>query len=187
MPKAAINNFRILAIGLLTLALDQLTKWIVVQKIPGPAHGAEAPIVVIDGFFELVHYGNTGAAWSMFSGNNFWLAIFSMVALVFLWVCRRQFGVETTLGQVALGLMLGGVAGNLIDRVVHHHVVDFLQFYIPFRFPAFNVADSGICVGVGLMFLLSFRKPAPGETWAEKGKIPADSKELLPAEEESEG
>ena len=115
MPKAAINNFRILAIGLLTLALDQITKWIVVQRIPGPAHGSDAPIVVIDGFFELVHYGNTGAAWSMFSGNNFWLAIFSMVALVFLWVCRRQFGVETTLGQVALGLMLGGVTGNLID------------------------------------------------------------------------
>ena len=66
-------------------------------------------------------------------------------------------------------------------------MVDFLQFYIPFRFPAFNVADSGICVGVGLMFLLSFRKPDPGETWAEKGKIPVDSKELLPAEEESEG
>ena len=117
MPKAAINNFRILAIGLLTLALDQITKWIVVQKIPGPAQGSDEPIVVIDGFFELVHYGNTGAAWSIFSGNNFWLAIFSMVALVFLWVCRRHFGVETTLGQVALGLMLGGVAGNLIDRL----------------------------------------------------------------------
>ena len=125
--------------------MDQITKWIVVQKIPGPAHGSDAPIVVIDSFFELVHYGNTGAAWSMFSSNNFWLAIFSVVALVFLWVCRRQFGVGTMLGQVALGLMLGGVTGNLIDRVVHHHVVDFLQFYIPFRFPAFNVADGILC------------------------------------------
>ena len=183
MQKGAINNIRILVIGLVTLALDQLTKWIVVQKIPGPSYGADAPIVVIDGFFELVHYGNTGAAWSMFSGNNFWLAIFSMFALVFLWIYRRHFGVETALGQVALGLMLGGVAGNLIDRVVHHHVVDFLQFYIPFRFPAFNIADSGICVGVGLMFLLSFRKPDPGETWAEKGKVPKESKDLVAAEE----
>ena len=102
-----------------------------------------APIVVIDGFFELVHYGNTGAAWSS-SGNNFWLAIFSMVALVFLWVCRRQFGVETTLGQVALGLMLGGVAGNLIDRVVHHHVVDFcsLPSHSVFRRSTWLIAAS---------------------------------------------
>jgi len=187
MPKAAINNFRILAIGLLTLALDQVTKWIVMQKIPESRHGSDASIVVVDGFFELVHCHNTGAAFSMFSGNNFWLAIFSMMALVFLWVCRRHFGVETILGQVALGLMLGGVAGNLIDRVVHGHVVDFLQFHIPFPFPAFNVADSGICVGVGFMFLLSFRKPDLGETWAEKGKIPAESKDLVSEEEETKG
>jgi len=184
MHKAVIENFRILLIGLVTLALDQITKWLVIQKIPGPAF--DESIVVVEGFFKLVHYGNTGAAWSMFSGNNFWLAIFSVGALVFLWVCRRHFGVEDRLGQLALGLILGGVAGNLIDRVVHHHVVDFLQFYIPFPFPAFNVADSGICGGVGLMFLLSFKKPKTGQTWAKKGKVPSESKEEISSEEKNE-
>ena len=184
MPKAVIENFRILVIGLVILALDQITKWLIIQKIPGPSY--DESIVVIEGFFKLVHYGNTGAAWSMFTGNNFWLAIFSVVALVFLWVFRRHFGVEELLGQIALGLILGGVAGNLIDRVVHNHVVDFLQFYIPFPFPAFNIADSGICGGVGLMFLLSFKKPKPGQTWAKKGKVPSESKEVIAPEEENE-
>ena len=99
---------------------------------------------------------------------------------------RRQFGAEELLGQVALGLILGGVVGNLIDRVVHHHVVDFLQFYIPFRFPAFNVADSGICTGVGLMFLQSFRKPKPGQTWARKGKVPLAVNGLAEPDDESD-
>ena len=180
--KATINNVRILLVALLTLALDQLTKWIVIQKLPRDGE----PLAVVDGFFELVHFGNTGAAWSLFSGHNFWLALFSLAALIFLWVSRRHFGAETVLGQVALGLILGGVVGNLVDRVVHHHVVDFLQFYIPFRFPAFNVADSGICTGVGLMFVQSFQKPKPGETWAKKGKVPPEAHSLVAAEEESE-
>ena len=180
--KATINNARILLVALLTLALDQLTKWVVIQKLPFNGE----PVAVVDGFFELVHFGNTGAAWSLFSGQNFWLALFSLAALIFLWVSRRQFGAEKALGQVALGLILGGVVGNLIDRVVHHHVVDFLQFYIPFRFPAFNVADSGICTGVGLMFLQSFRKPKPGETWARKGKVPLAVDGLAEPDEESE-
>ena len=181
-PKATINNARILLVALLTLALDQLTKWVVIQKLP--LNGE--PVAVVDGFFELVHFGNTGAAWSLFSGHNFWLALFSLAALIFLWVSRRHFGAETVLGQVALGLILGGVVGNLVDRVVHHHVVDFLQFYIPFRFPAFNVADSGICTGVGLMFVQSFQKPKPGETWAKKGKVPPEAHSLVATEEESE-
>ncbi|MEC8972681.1 MAG: signal peptidase II [Verrucomicrobiota bacterium] len=183
MPSPAVNNVKILTIALLTLSLDQLTKWIVVQNLPFNGK----PVVVVDGFFELVHFGNTGAAWSLFSGQNFWLAIFSLAALIFLWVSRRHFGAETALGQVALGLILGGVVGNLIDRVVHHHVVDFLQFYIPFQFPAFNVADSGICTGVGLMFVQSFQKPKPGATWAKKGKVPPEAHALVaPDEEESE-
>ena len=182
-PKATINNARILLVAMLTLALDQLTKWFVIQKLPLDGE----PLAVVDGFFELVHFGNTGAAWSLFSGQNFWLALFSLAALIFLWVSRRQFGAEKALGQVALGLILGGVVGNLIDRVVHHHVVDFLQFYIPRPFPAFNVADSGICTGVGLMFVQSFQKPKPGETWARKGKVPPEAHGLVEPDEETEG
>ena len=113
MPSPAINNAKILFVALLTLALDQLTKWVVIHKLPFNGE----PVAVVDGFFELVHYGNTGAAWSLFSGQNFWLALFSLVALIFLWVSRRHFGAETALGQLALGLMLGGVVGNLLRGV----------------------------------------------------------------------
>ena len=67
MPKATINNARILLVALLILALDQLTKWIVIQRLPRDGE----PVAVVDGFFELVHLGNTGAAWSLFSGQNF--------------------------------------------------------------------------------------------------------------------
>ena len=88
MPSPAINNAKILFVALLTLALDQLTKWVVIQKLPFNGE----PVAVVDGFFELVHFGNTGAAWSLFSGQNFWLALFSLAALIFLWVSRRHFG-----------------------------------------------------------------------------------------------
>ena len=82
MPQPAISNVKILSIALLTLGLDQLTKWIVVQKLPFNGK----PVAVVDGFFELVHFGNTGAAWSLFSGQNFWLAIFSLAAMIIMWV-----------------------------------------------------------------------------------------------------
>ncbi|MGB0578549.1 MAG: signal peptidase II [Limisphaerales bacterium] len=153
-PDANKRIFLIAAIG---LALDQLTKWIVIQTLP---RGGE--YMVIPEFFRFVHWGNTGAAWSMFRDNNYGLLIVAIIALVILFQLRRHFGAETKLGQFALGLMFGGIVGNIIDRIAHGHVVDFLYFYVKRRsgteigFPAFNVADSAICIGVGLLFVLSW-------------------------------
>ena len=87
----------------------------------------------------------------------------SGLALVVLVLVRKWFGAFTTLGATALGLLLGGIAGNLLDRIIHHHVVDFLLFHlftrrgVEHQFPAFNVADSAICIGVTLLFILSWR------------------------------
>lgn len=159
------------AIAFTLLGLDQLTKWLVVQRLD---LGSE--ILVFPGFFNLVHWGNTGAAWSLFHGNNFVLAAVSAVALVLLYLARNYFEGHTVPGQFALGMIFGGIVGNLIDRLVHHHVVDFLYFHVIRRdgevlgFPAFNVADSGICTGVAIIFLLSWmprkvetrRDPATG-------------------------
>jgi signal peptidase II len=98
----------------------------------------------------------------MFYGNNGLLALVSLIALAALLFTRRHFEVDDPLGRVAIGLILGGILGNLTDRLRIGHVVDFLRFYLYQRggseigFPAFNVADSGICIGVGLLFLLSF-------------------------------
>ena len=169
-------NRRILLIAALVLALDQASKNLVLQFL-----GPKEDRIVIDGFFRLVNWGNTGAAWSLFRDNNLALAWVSAAALAGLVFWRRHFHIETLLGQISLGLICGGIAGNLVDRVnplrdpaFRHQVIDFLRFYLFTRsgveigFPAFNVADSAICVGVGLLILVSFQqesaapvRPAP--------------------------
>jgi signal peptidase II len=92
------------------------------------------------------------------------LAIISILALLGLFVWRRHFYIDSALGQISLGLIFGGIIGNLIDRLHHRQVIDFLRFYLKRRsgeelgFPAFNMADSAICVGVGLLILLSWKQ-----------------------------
>jgi signal peptidase II len=154
--------WRMAWVALAVLATDQLTKWMVLRWLD-----AAEERVVVEGFFRFVHWTNRGAAWSLlndFDGINLWLAIFAVVALVVLLLARHHFDVHTRGGQVALGLICGGIAGNLIDRFVHGHVIDFIYFYVERRgageigFPAFNVADTAICTGVGLLLLLSWQK-----------------------------
>jgi len=144
------------------LVLDQLTKLAVLSYL-----GPDQEKVIIDGFFKFVHWGNTGAAWSLFNqfaGSNQLLAVFALVALLVLFFTRHHFDSHTLLGQLSLGLIFGGIAGNLVDRFTHRHVEDFIYFYIALRgggeigFPAFNIADSAICTGVALLFLLSWQK-----------------------------
>jgi signal peptidase II len=158
---------------LLTLAitvLDQVSKyWILRHFYPGEARP------VIDGVFNLVLVRNTGAAWGMLGGLNMWLAALSAVMLVLLVVFRRQFLTDSLIHRMALGFMLGGIAGNLCDRIKHQFVVDFLDFHWGLHhFPSFNVADSAICVGVGLYILTSLwrpshQAPAPDATQAGPG------------------
>jgi signal peptidase II len=85
--------------------------------------------------------------------------------LLVLFLVRNRFDIETRLGWISLGLMFGGIVGNLTDRLLptRRHVIDFIYFYVrsggdEIGFPAFNVADSAICVGVALLFILSFQK-----------------------------
>jgi len=165
-------NRRIAAIALLVLAVDQITKAIVLRFLP---------IVwdektVLEGFFKVVHWQNTGAAWSSFTGKNGLLALIAFVALIILYFSRHHFNSHTLLGQFAFGLVIGGIVGNLVDRIFRQHVVDFIRFYLRQRggeetgFPAFNVADSAICVGVTLVFLMTWRNehaPKPVESPSE--------------------
>jgi signal peptidase II len=167
-------NGRIAIIAILVVAFDQFTKGLVVHLL---GYGEER--VVIDGFFNFVYWGNTGAAWSLFKGNNFILAAVAVVALVVLFLSRHHFDSGSLLGQAAFGLIFGGIVGNLIDRLrAHvHHVIDFLYFYLRQRdgnvigFPAFNLADSAICTGVALIFLLTWRnEQKPGGAEASPSK-----------------
>ncbi|HEV2455157.1 MAG TPA: signal peptidase II [Verrucomicrobiae bacterium] len=153
------SNQRIAVLALVIFVLDQLTKWLVLKSLePGDEK------IVIPGFFKFVHWGNTGAAWSLFSGNNGALVLVALLAGVALFLTRHHFDSHRLIGQVAFGLIFGGIAGNLFDRLIRHEVVDFLRFYILQRpwdteigFPAFNVADSAICTGVGLIFLITWK------------------------------
>ena len=165
---------RIFALALFIFALDQLTKWLVLHSLPT---GDEK--IVIPGFFNLVHRDNTGAAWSLFTGNNAVLALIAGVALVALFLSRRHFNAHTLFGQIAFGLIFGGIIGNLTDRLLpsRHAVVDFLYFYLQQRgggelgFPAFNVADSAICTGVALIFIITWKNensPKPAEAAPSK-------------------
>jgi len=148
---------RIAAFALIVLVLDQVTKEIVLRLLD--YHQEK---VIVEGFFKFVHWQNTGAAWSLFSGKNKLLAVVAVVALVILFLYRHYFDSRSLTGQIALGFIFGGITGNLIDRIRFGHVVDFLYFYLQrpdgeLGFPAFNVADSAICTGVGLIFLLSWK------------------------------
>lgn len=153
------SNRRIAVLAVVIFGLDQFTKWIVLRSL-----GAWDEKVVVPGFFKFVHWGNTGAAWSLFSGNNGALALVGLLALVALFLTRHHFDSHTLTGQIAFGLIFGGIAGNLVDRLVRHEVVDFIRFYMQLRgngseigFPAFNVADTAICTGVGLIFLITWK------------------------------
>jgi signal peptidase II len=151
-------NRRIAVIALAVMALDQFTKKLVLRFL-----GLAQEKIVVDGFFKFVYWGNTGAAWSLFRGNNFLLAGVAIVALIVLLFSRHHFDSRTLPGQFAFGLIVGGIVGNLIDRLWVGHVIDFLYFYLQQRggneigFPAFNVADSAICTGVGLIFLITWK------------------------------
>lgn len=138
----------------LVAGLDQVSKaWIV-------AHfSLFESKVVIPGLFNLTHLTNNGAAFSILAGQPaVWRQVFfiaaSLVALVCIWIAQRSFGRQGLAYTTSLGLIAGGAVGNLIDRIRFGHVIDFLDFYVKnSHWPAFNVADSAITVGVGLFMV----------------------------------
>lgn len=156
-----MRDYRLLLVLLLAVfGLDQVTKAWINARLPLGSYGPYAGIEVIPGFFNLVHVGNTGAAWSMFTGEGFFLAILACVTLLAIYFWRRALGLRARPTQVAFGLLCGGILGNLVDRLLHGHVIDFLDFHFgSYVYPTFNVADSGICVGVILYLWHSLRHP----------------------------
>lgn len=149
----------LLVLAVVVYVLDQLTKLWIVNRLPLGTYGeAAGAIPVIPGFCYFVHVGNTGAAWSMFSGMSVMLATLAAATLVAIFIWRRALGLHDRLAQIAFGLLCGGILGNLTDRLVYKHVVDFIDLHFgSYVYPTFNVADSGICVGVILYIWQSLR------------------------------
>jgi signal peptidase II len=159
----AMRRFYFMA-AVVVLLLDRVTKWLIEQRI-----GLHDSVPVIPGFFRLTHVQNQGAAFGLFAESpSEWkvglLVLFSLVALsivsALLW--RNSHALSMT--GMALSLILGGAIGNLWDRLLSGHVVDFLDFYIDsHHWPAFNVADSAIVVGACMLVAEILFKQAPGE------------------------
>lgn len=150
----------LLLIAVATFALDQISKAWIAARLPLGTYGDAASIRVIRGFFYIVHVGNTGAAWSMFSGRSVLLAALAAATLVGIFFWRHSLGLRDRVAQICFGLLCGGIAGNLADRLQHGYVVDFLDFHFGnYTYPTFNLADSGICIGVVIYLWRSLRAP----------------------------
>ncbi|MFP4068956.1 MAG: signal peptidase II [Verrucomicrobiota bacterium] len=169
-PSGIAAYARLLAIAALVFILDQLTKFWIFHTLPLDSYYYPDSIEIVEGFFYIVHIGNEGAAWGMFSGYGGLLALFALTALVAIYKFRHSLELKRPSIQFAFGLLIGGVLGNLVDRLLHGHVIDFLDFHLPFsipyileggRYPAFNIADCGIVVGVFAYVILSFFQPPP--------------------------
>jgi len=152
-----------LLIALVVFLLDRWTKHVVAQRIRLYSH-----IQIIPGFFRLTHTENTGAAFSLFADSTApWktglLIAFSVIALVVVTVLLWKNHHAHRLTGIGLSLILGGAVGNLWDRLARGRVVDFLLFYVKrYQWPVFNLADSAIVIGAGLLVLeILFHKSSP--------------------------
>jgi signal peptidase II len=148
----------VLLVSLAIVVLDQVTKVWVLRTL-----GLGEQVHVIPGFFSLSHIQNSGAAWGTMQGWGHWLVLLSILLIGGMLVFRRHFVGDTLFQKILFGVLMGGVWGNLLDRVKWGYVVDFLDFHWRgSHFPAFNVADAAICVGVGLYMVLQFRNARRG-------------------------
>ena len=153
------------------LLLDQWTKYVVVQKL-----ALYQKVEMIQGFFSLIHVRNTGGAFGIFGGEKgglgsvFFLivSLLAIGAIVFLFVKIRE---NEKILALSFSLVLSGAIGNLIDRLRYGEVIDFLQFYLSFLpwrifnpWPTFNVADSAICIGMGLLALELLKRDSKRNT-----------------------
>jgi signal peptidase II len=150
-------------LSLSVFVLDQITKVWIDLTIPfDEGHYHVHSVTVIDGFFYLIHVGNTGAAWSLFSGYAPLLALAALLTLVGIYFWRHALELNQRPVQLAFGLLCGGIIGNLVDRMIHGHVIDFLDFHFgDYIYPTFNVADAGICIGVTIYLIHSLRQGPP--------------------------
>lgn len=148
----------LLFLALPVFVLDQVTKWLVLENI-----SVDDVVPVIPDYFFLVQAHNTGAAFSMLEGNNAFFIGLAAVALIVIAVLIWRGFFNDRWMAVGIVLLLAGVAGNLVDRILYGHVIDFLLVNLHVwpanPWPVFNVADSAICIAAGIFIIRSFFEP----------------------------
>ena len=165
-----MKRWLVTVVAALNLVLaDAVVKELAAGFLGPSAQGGRRSIEVIPGLFNLAYVENRGCAWGMLQGHVWPLAAFGIVALALIaWKRRSVFG-EGRLAAFAEPLMYAGITGNVIDRLFRGHVIDMFDFHWgPHHFPCFNVADSCICIAVGLMILASFLAPSSPPAAAAK-------------------
>ena len=135
---------KILPISLLLVVIDQIVKILVISKL-----ALQQSITIINNFFNITYVRNTGAAWSILSGNVLLLIMISVLALVAIYYYLIKDKKLNKIDMISYSMLVGGIIGNLIDRIVHGYVIDYLDFKIfNYNFPIFNVADTLIVISI---------------------------------------
>jgi len=145
---------KIIGLSSIFLIIDVIIKLIVKNTVL-----VHQSIKIIDNFFYITYVKNTGAAWSILSGKQIFLIIFSIIVVIMLiiYLCKKK---EYNKFEIyGYSLLLGGAIGNLVDRIIYGYVIDYLNFYIfNYDFPIFNIADCCIVIGIMLLFIDTWRK-----------------------------
>lgn len=143
------NKNLIYTIAMVFMLLDQLIKLIITSNM-----NLTEEIVLIPNFFSLYYLKNTGAAFSILGNKTLFLILISIVCLLVFKNYIKKLNKVTTLTIISLGIVIGGIIGNLFDRVLYKAVIDYLSFnFFGYSFPVFNLADIGITVGAFLLIL----------------------------------
>lgn len=144
------KNLFIFSIALTVVFLDQLTKFLIRQNLQ-----LNQSIPIIKNIFHLTYITNAGSAFGLFKGFNVFFVLFSIVVIIAIFHYLKRIAKNEKMLQFAVGLLLGGTIGNLIDRLLYGAVIDFIDFRV---WPVFNIADSAVTISVIMLVALLWKK-----------------------------
>lgn len=157
MRRLCMLRYYILAI--LTIVIDQWTKWLVVKKMD-----LYESVPIIDHLFAITSHRNKGAAWGILQGQMMFFYIITVIVIVGIIYLMQKYAKESALLLISLSFILGGAIGNFIDRLFRKEVVDFLDVMVfSYDFPIFNIADSCLTIGVILFFIATIMEERKGK------------------------
>lgn len=140
---------KVMLVSIFSVAIDQIIKLIITYFM-----SLNSSIIIIKNFFSITYVMNNGAAWSILSGHSWFLILMAILALNLIYIFFIKDKVLNKFEIIVYGLLIGGILGNLIDRILYGKVVDYLDFTIfNYNFPIFNFADIFICVSVFLLII----------------------------------
>lgn len=141
-------------LALLLLTIDQALKVIISVFLK-----LNTPVVIINRYFNLTYVGNYGAAWSILSGNRILLIIISLISLIFIYKFMIKDKNKFSFENICYSILLGGILGNLCDRIIYGYVIDYLDFTIfGYQYPIFNFADICIVISIFLIICLTLKE-----------------------------